>query len=43
MTPIGIQSASEARIANSAMRPLMSVVRDARSAAVSAILQSAWD
>lgn len=41
-TPIGIQSASEARIADTAMRPLMSVVREARAAAVSAILQSAW-
>lgn len=43
MNSIGIQSASEARIADGAMRPLMAVVRDARGAAVSAILQSPWD
>lgn len=43
MTPTGIHSASEARIADDAMRPLIAVVRDARAAAVSAILQSAWD
>lgn len=43
MTPTGIHSASEARIADGAMRPLIAVVRDARAAAVSAILQSAWD
>lgn len=41
-TPIGIHSASEVRIADSAMRPLATVVRDARAAAVSAILHSAW-
>ena len=40
--PIGIQSASEARIADSAMRPLAAVVRSARLAAVTAILHSAW-
>lgn len=42
MAPIGTQSASEARIADSAMRPLASVVRSARLAAVTAILHSAW-
>lgn len=42
LTTIGTQSSSEARIADSALRPLASVVRAARSAAVSAILQSAW-
>lgn len=38
----GTRSASEARIADDAMRPLSSVVRAARTAALSAILQSAW-
>ena len=42
MTTIGTQSSSEARIADAALTPLTSVVRAARSAAVSAILQSAW-
>lgn len=42
LMPIGTQSASEAQIANEALRPLASVVRSARMAAVSAILQSAW-
>ena len=42
MAPMGIQSASEARIADSAMRPLAAVVRSARLAAVTAILHSAW-
>ncbi|MCB0933707.1 MAG: hypothetical protein KDB71_17680 [Mycobacterium sp.] len=42
LTTIGTQSASEARIADAALRPLASVVRAARSAAVSAILKSAW-
>jgi len=42
MAPTGIHSASEARIADDAMRPLAATVRDARVAAVSAILQSAW-
>lgn len=41
-TPIGIQSSSELRIADAAIRPLVAVVRDARAAAVSAILHSAW-
>lgn len=42
LTTIGTQSASEARIADAALRPLSAVVRSARSAAVSAILRSAW-
>lgn len=42
LTPIGMQTASEARIADGALRPLASVVRAARAAAISAILQSAW-
>ncbi|MBO0865717.1 MAG: hypothetical protein J2P16_11675, partial [Mycobacterium sp.] len=36
------QSSSEAQIASDALRPLTGVVRSARMAAVSAILQSAW-
>ena len=40
--PISTHSASEARIADTALRPLASVVRSARAAAVSAILHSAW-
>ena len=40
-TPIAMQSTSEERIADAAMRPLATVVRAARTAAVSAILQSA--
>ncbi len=42
LMPIGLQSSSEAQIANEALRPLTAVVRAARLAAVSAILQSAW-
>ena len=42
LMPIGLQSSSEAQIANDALRPLASVVRSARLAAVSAILESAW-
>jgi hypothetical protein len=42
-TPIATQSASEEQIADAAIRPLATVVRAARSAAVSAILQSAWN
>ena len=42
LMPIGLQSSSELRIANDALRPLAGVVRTARLAAVSAILQSAW-
>ena len=42
VAPIGTQSASQAHIADAAIRPLSAVVRSARSAAVAAILQSAW-
>ena len=42
LMPIGLQSSSEAQIANEALRPLTAVVRSARLAAVSAILHSAW-
>lgn len=42
VTPIGTHSASQARIADGAMRPLAAVVRSARMAAVNAILHSAW-
>ncbi|HSS23511.1 MAG TPA: hypothetical protein VLL82_03715 [Mycobacterium sp.] len=42
LEPLGTQSSSEARIASDALRPLTAVVRSARMAAVSAILQSAW-
>lgn len=42
LSPIGTNSASQARIADDAMRPLAAVVRAARAAAVSAILDSAW-
>lgn len=42
LAPSGTRSSSEARIADGALRPLATVVRSARSAAVSAILQSAW-
>ena len=42
LMPIGLQSSSEAQIANEALRPLSAVVRSARLAAISAILMSAW-
>jgi hypothetical protein len=42
LMPIGLQSSSEAQIANDALRPLAAVVRTARAAAVRAILHSAW-
>ena len=42
LMPIGLQSSSEAQIANEALRPLAAVVRSARLAAVNAILHSAW-
>lgn len=42
LMPIGLQSSSEMQIAGDALRPLAGVVRSARLAAVSAILQSAW-
>jgi len=42
LMPIGLQTSSEIQIANDALRPLASVVRSARMAAVNAILWSAW-
>jgi hypothetical protein len=42
LMPIGLQSSSEAQIANDALRPLAAVVRSARSAALNTILHSAW-
>lgn len=42
LEPLGTQSSSEARIAGDALRPLTAVVRSARMAAVTAILNSAW-
>jgi hypothetical protein len=42
LMPIGLQTSSEAQIANNALRPLARVVRSARMAAVTAILYSAW-
>jgi hypothetical protein len=42
LEPAGMQSSSEARIAGDALRPLNAVVRSARMAAVSAILDAAW-
>jgi hypothetical protein len=39
---IGTQSSSQAQIATDALRPLTTVVRSARMAAVNAILRSAW-
>lgn len=42
VAPISTQSASQVQIADVAIRPLAAVVRAARSAAISAILQSAW-
>jgi hypothetical protein len=42
LAPIAMLSVSEERIADDAMRPLAMIVRAARTAAVSAILQSAW-
>jgi hypothetical protein len=39
---IGTQSSSQAQIATDALRPLTTVVRSARMAAVDAILHSAW-
>jgi hypothetical protein len=41
--PAGTQSSSQAQIASEALRPLNGVVRSARMAAVSAILNSAWN
>ncbi|UXA20276.1 hypothetical protein [Mycobacterium sp. SMC-4] len=42
LIPIGLQTSSEAQLAGDALRPLISVVRSARLAAVDAILNSAW-
>jgi hypothetical protein len=42
LIPIGLQTSSEVQIASDALRPLSSVVREARMAAVTAILYSAW-
>jgi hypothetical protein len=42
LSRIGTQSLSEAQIATDALRPLAGVVRSARMAALSAILQAAW-
>jgi hypothetical protein len=42
LTRIGTQSLSEAQIATDALRPLAAVVRSARTAALTAILQAAW-
>ncbi|MGE0221431.1 hypothetical protein [Mycolicibacterium sp.] len=42
LIPIGLQSSSEFRLASDALRPLTTVVRSARLAAVDAILHSAW-
>jgi len=42
LSRIGTQSLSEAQIATDALRPLAAVVRSARMAALSAILQAAW-
>lgn len=42
LMPIGTQSLSETEIATDALRPLTTVVRSARMAAISAIIHSAW-
>jgi len=42
LMPISTQSSSEVQIAGDALRPLSSVVRSARLAAVDAIMHSAW-
>jgi hypothetical protein len=42
LIPTGLQTSSEVQIASDALRPLSGVVRSARTAAVSAILHSAW-
>jgi hypothetical protein len=42
LSRIGTRSLSEAQIATDALRPLAAVVRSARMAALSAILQAAW-
>lgn len=42
LIPIGLHSSTEVQIANDALRPLSTVVRSARLAAVDAVLHSAW-
>ncbi|OBB71116.1 hypothetical protein [Mycobacterium sp. 852014-52144_SCH5372336] len=42
LIPIGLHSSAEVQIANDALRPLSTVVRSARLAAVDAVLHSAW-
>lgn len=42
LIPIGLHSSTEVQIASDALRPLSTVVRSARLAAVEAILHSAW-
>ncbi|MCH9667067.1 MAG: hypothetical protein K0U76_08845 [Actinomycetia bacterium] len=42
LIPSGLQSSSQVQLASDALRPLTSVVRSARLAAVGSILQSAW-
>ncbi len=42
LIPIGLNSSADVQTASEALRPLTGVVRSARLAAVSAILQSAW-
>lgn len=42
LMPIGLQSSSEVQMASDALRPLASVVRSARLAAVGEILRAAW-
>jgi hypothetical protein len=42
LIPSGLQSSSEVQLASDALRPLTSVVRSARLAAVDAILRAAW-
>jgi hypothetical protein len=42
MAPIGTQSSSQVQLAADALRALTGVVRSARTAAVTAIVQSAW-
>jgi hypothetical protein len=42
LIPIGLHSSAEVQIASEALRPLSSVVRSARMAAVETILHSAW-
>lgn len=42
LIPIGLHSSAEVQIANDALRPLSTVVRSARLAAIDAVLHSAW-